>query len=197
MSLFDLLASKPIDVDAVANHLDGLDTAGRIAEIRTIPGRLQGALFEAVEGKNRVGLDHFVPPEVPDGSFIRHYGRNSLPVEPFSDFEKRFARPRKGAKELWAYNHSPVMGLIGAGHFVLRKDTDLDTMVCDYYRVPPVQLDGAPPIRSNSWGLSFFIYRHMVDVMWKVSEHVCIGRVVRNGRVEKQWFMLCRQDVVA
>ncbi|MCO4769487.1 MAG: hypothetical protein KDA24_05605 [Deltaproteobacteria bacterium] len=196
MSLFDLLAAKPIDVDAVAAHLDGLDTAGRIAEIQTIPGRLQGALWAAATGK-AVPVDHFVPAEVPDGTFIRHYGRNSFPIAAFADFEKRFARPRKGAKELWAYNHSPVMGLIGAGHFVLRNDKEHKTTVCDYYRVPPVQLEGAPEVRSNSWGLSFFVYRHMLDVMWQVSKHVTVGRVVRNGYVEQEYFLLVRQEVVA
>jgi len=195
MSLFHLLATKPIDTDAVAAYLDGLDTAGRIEQIRTIPGRLQGALWAAVQGKKKVGVDHFVPPEVPDGTFIRHYGRNSLPM--FNDFEKRFARPRKGAKELWAYNHSPVMGLIGPGHFVLRKDVDLGTHVCDYYRIPPVQLDDAPKLQSNTFGLSFLVYAHMVDVMYGVSDHVSVGRVIKNGRPEGQYFLLCRQDIIS
>lgn len=194
MSLFHLLAHKPIDTDAVAAHLNSLDTQGRIDEIRTIPGRLQGALWKAVEG-NKVVLEDFVPPEVPDGTFIRHFGRNSLPL--FNDFEKRFARPRKDAKEAWAYNHSPAMGLIGPGHFVLRRDLELDTFVCDYYRVPPVQLEDAPKLQSNTFGLSFFVYGHMVDVMWKVSDHVSVGRVVKNGTPEHQYFLLCRQEVVA
>lgn len=195
MNLFELLTHKPIDIDGVATYLDGLDTDGRIAEIRTVPGRLQGALWAAVEGKKKVGVEHFVPSEVPDGTFIRHYGRNSLPM--FNDFEKRFSRPRKGAKELWAYNHSPAMGLVGPGYFVLRKDTELDTHVCDYYRVPPIQPEGGPPVRSNTFGISFFVYAHMVDVMWGVSKHVSVGRVIRRGRPEGQYFLLCRQEVIA
>ena len=195
MNLFEMLTQKPIDIDAVAAHLDALDTDGRIAAMRTIPGRLQGALWHAVQGKRKVGLEHFVPSEVPDGTFLRHYGRNSMPL--FNDFEKRFARPRKDAKELWGYNHSPAMGIVGPGHFVLRKDAEFDTLVCDHYRIPPVQLEDAPPLKSNTWGLSFFVYAHMVDVMWGVSEHVSVGRVVRGGEPQGQYFLLCRQEVIA
>ena len=196
MSLFEMLASKPVDFDALSSHLDSLDSDSRVAQLREIPGRLQRRLFDLAEGKRALTVDHFVPPEVPHKAWIRHYGRNSLPM--FSDFEKRFARPQKDARELWGYNHSPAMGLVGPGYFVLRKGADNPgELDIDYYRVPPVQLDGGPAIKSNTFGLSFFVYGKMVDVMRGVSEHVTVGRAYKFGEATENYFLLCRQEIIA
>jgi len=195
MSLFQMLASKPVDFDTVSSYLDSLDSDARIAELRTIPGRLQQRLFELAEGKRPLSVDHFVPSPVPDKAWIRHYGRNSLPM--FSDFEKRFARPRKGARELWGYNHSPAMGVVGPGYFVLRKGADkAGELDIDYYRTPPAHIEGGPKITSNTFGLSFFVYGKMVDVMRGVSEHVTVGRAYKFGEATNNYFLLCRQEII-
>ena len=194
MQLYEMLAGKPIDFAAVGAYLDSLDTAGRVAEIRTIPGRLQAALFAAAQGKRAVAMEHFVPAQVPAKRFIRHFGRNSLPL--FSDFEKRFALPQKDATELWGYNHSPAMGLVGPGHFVVENGPDPGEVSINYYRIPPVRLDEAPALRSNTSWLSFFVYGNMVDVMRGVSEHVSVGRAIKNHKETNNYFLLCRQDVV-
>jgi hypothetical protein len=195
MSLFDLVAQKPIDIDAVASHLNALDTAGRIAEIRTLNGRLQGALWTALAGKRKAGVDHFVPKDVPDLTFIRHYGRSSAPL--MSDFERRFARPRRDAKELWAFGEPAPREPGRSPHFVLRKDTDRGTHVCDHTRQPPLQVDGAPTLAKDPFGLAGLLGSHRVDVMWVVSDHVTVGRSFDKGVATHDTFLLCRQEVVS
>jgi hypothetical protein len=195
MNLFEMLAQKPIDLPAVAAYLDGLTPEGRVAEMRTIPGRLQAKLWHESTGFRPLTVDHFVPPAVPTRKFVRHYGRNSLPV--FQDFEKRFARPVADAGELWGYNHGPTMGLIGPGHFVLRNGPGDGEMQVDYYRVPPEAVDGAPNIVPNTRGLSILVYAWMVDVMHGVSEHLTVGRAVQRGHASNNYFLLCRQEIKA
>ncbi len=196
MSLFDLLSSKPVDFDGIGSYLDSLDSDARVAELQAIPGRLQARLWELAEGKRPLSIEHFVPEQVPHKTWIRHYGRNSLPM--FSDFEKRFARPRKDARELYGYNHTAMMDVVGPGYFVLRKGADNEgELDIDYYRVPPTEFPGGPKIKSNTFGLSFFVYGKMVDVMRGVSDHVTVGRVYKFGKETTNYFMLCRQEVVA
>ncbi len=195
MSLFEMLASKPVDFVGIGTYLDSLPSDARIRELQTIPGRLQARLWELAEGQRALTIDHFVPANVPHRTWIRHYGRNSLPM--FSDFEKRFARPKKDARELWGYNHGPTMGLVGPGYFIVRKgagnEGELDI---DYYRTPAEQIEGGPKIRSNTFGLSFFVYGKMVDVMRGVSQHVTVGRAYKFGKETGNYFLLCRQEII-
>ncbi len=193
MSLYEMLATKPIDIKGIAKYLDGLTHEERVAEMRTIPGRQMALLWEA-EGKSRkkLSVNSFVPKDVPNCVAVRHIGRNSLPL--FNDFEKRFARPKSDAKELYGYNHSDAMGLVGPGQFVLGKGKAKGEMDVDYYRIPPVRIDGFPKLQKNTFGLSFFVYGNMVDVMRHVSEHITVGRAYKYGDETGNYFLLCRMD---
>jgi hypothetical protein len=193
--LQQMLAIKPIDMDAVRAHLDSLSHDDRVAEIRTIGLRLQRDLFEAADGYMPLDVDHFTPKNVPSKQFVKHYGKNSLPL--FSEFEKHFARPLDGARESWGFNESGefVKTVVGPGWFVTRKGDKDGEVDIDYYRIPGRQIEGAPPLKKNTSGLSFFVYGNMVDVMRKVSDHVTIGNAVKNGKRTDNYFLLSREAV--
>ena len=93
--LKQLLSAEAIDLSAVAGHLDGLPHEERVRQVREVPGSQQRRLFEAVRGWRPLTQEHYVPSTQPDRKFVRHLGKNSLPV--FSHFEKRFARPEPGS----------------------------------------------------------------------------------------------------
>lgn len=191
-TLLDLLSCRPVDMQRVRAHLDALGNEDRIHQVRAVPGRLQRRLYAASQGFMNLDLRSFVPEEVPDGTWVRHYGRNSLPV--LTEFEKRFVRPRKNAEELWGYNFGSTMRLVGPGYFVVREAVHPAEIDIDYYRVPPETPPGGPPVRSNTSVPARFVYGFMVDVMRGVSEHVSAGRAIRRGNRTGNYFLLCRED---
>ncbi len=186
-----LLQASTIDLDAVGAYLDALAHAERVKQVRQVPGGLQSRLFAAAEGSGPLDHDYFVPEDTADQTFVRHYGKNSLPA--FSIFEKRFARPTAGSPVMWGYNHSSMMPLVGPGHFVLRTGPEPGEMHVDYYSVPAERLDGAPPLARNDSGISALVYGHMIDVLRRVSAHVTIGRAVKKGKDTPNYFLLCRE----
>lgn len=186
-----LLQAEPIDLDAIRSHLNGLGHEQRVQEVRQIPGGLQGRLFAAAEGSGELDSSYFVPEDTADGTFVRHYGKNSLPA--FSIFEKRFARPAADSPVMWGFNHSAMMPLVGPGHFVLRTGPEPGEMHVDYYSVPEARLDDAPPLARNDKGISALVYGHMIDVLRRVSAHVTIGRAVKKGQDTGNYFLLCRE----
>jgi hypothetical protein len=186
----ELLQAPSIDLDAVARHLDGLTHEQRVREVRQVGGRAQARLYAACGGRGGLDLDYFVPPHVPDGTIVRHFGKNSLPL--FSSFEKPMARPSNGDRVLWGWNVSPVEALVGPGHFVTRVGPEPGEMYVDYYSVPPERLDGAPALKPNDAGISNIVYGNMIDVMRRVSAHVSIGRAIKKGKETGNYFLLCR-----
>ncbi len=190
-SLSALLSCDPIDLDAVAAHLDGLSHDERVKQVRAVPGGLQKKLFAAAEGYGELDPTYYVPEETPDRTFVRHYGKNSLPL--FSIFEKRFARPEPGSKVMWGFNWGPMMGIVGPGHFVLRSGPGAGEMHVDYYSIPTERLDGAPKLKKNTSGISNFVYGNMIDVVRRVSDHVTIGRAIKKGAETPNYFLLCRE----
>lgn len=178
------------DAEAIAAALDALDPEARIHAARFLNGRDQAQLWERCEGR-RVELDDMVPPELPAGTVVRHFGRNSLPL--FTLFEKRFQRADEG-EALWGYNHQPLMGLTGPGYYVADIEAEWGGLSIDYRRVPPKPLNGGPPVLPNDSGLiSKLVYKGMVDRMRKVSQHVTVGRVFKRGKWENNYFLLCRE----
>ncbi|MCP4871663.1 MAG: hypothetical protein GY898_23380 [Proteobacteria bacterium] len=192
MSTFaDLLKCDPIDMDTVAAHLDALPHDERVKQVRRVGGGLQRKLFAAAQGFKALDHAYYVPEATDDKTFVRHYGKNSLPL--FSIFEKRFARPEPESPVMWGYNHSSMMPLVGPGHFVLRTGPGDGEMHVDYYSTPPERLDGAPKLKANDSGISTLVYGHMIDVMRGVSDHVSIGRAVKKGARTANYFLLCRE----
>lgn len=181
--------SRPLDLPAFSKWLDGLDSDNRIATVRGLSGRQQALLFEAAKGNKLLTLDDFVPPSEGLRQTVIHYGRNSLPG--FSLFEKRFLRPSAGANALWGYNEGAVRPLVGPGYFLATALASGEVFV-DYTHIPPEAPAGWPALKSNSAGLSRFVFHNLQDTLRGVSQHVSIGRAARNGKLMDSWFVLAR-----
>ncbi len=189
-SLTELLAAGSA-IDGIASHLDSLDHEARVREVRSLSRSAVPDLFERAAGRP-VGLDHFVPPEVPTGTPVRHHGINSLPL--FRKFEKRFVRPA-GSGRLWGYNHQAMGFVTGPGYFVVEEAAPGQELAIDYYQVPDGPPPaGWPPVRRNETFPTSLVYGYMKDFMRRVSRHVSVGRAHKKGVPQKAWFVLVRQD---
>lgn len=185
-------ATRPQEI---SERLDALDPGERVAAVRSFGRATQRRLYELVDGFRPLRLEHLVPPNVPDFTQVRHYGRNTLPA--FSLFEKRFCRPH-GADavkpgELYGFNFQAMASLTGPGYFVAREDATRSEVLVDYNFVPAEHPEGWPAIRRNERGLSRFVYGFMIDTVRGVSEHVSIGSAARRGKDMGSWFILCRE----
>ena len=80
---------------------------------------------------------------------------------------------------------------MGPGYYVAYEGPG-DEVLIDYTRVPPTKPEHWPEIRSNKTRLSRFVYADMIDALRAVSNHVTVGRAIRNGKVMDNWFVLCR-----
>jgi hypothetical protein len=192
--LIELIRAPSPDRAEIAAHLDGLAPAARLDAVRSLGGAsLQRRLWETAAGAAPVGIDEIVPPDaLPLREFIYH-GKNSLPA--FTLFQKRFCRPSQpeATGRLWGYNHTDVARFVGPGYFVCHA-VDGPAAAIDYRDVPPERPAAWPAIRANGRGLSYFVYRDMIDYLRRVSEHVLIGSAHRHGKELGNYFMLCRED---
>ena len=195
MSVLELLNSSEVTLDEVEAYFNGLDSAERVVQARTLGPRAQRQLWTLAEG-TELSLEYFVPENAERLDSVRHYGRNTLPV--FKMFEKRFCRPPEGQDSLglWGYNEGSTRPLVGPGYFVCRY-TDGDprgSVVIDYTLEPDGKCDEWPAFKPNGSGLSRFVYHGMQDFMRRVSEHVTIGRAYIKGRESNNYFVLCRES---
>jgi hypothetical protein len=178
------------DLREIRAALDVQSHEERLRAIRSLSGKAQAQLFDAAKGAYKLTLDDIVPPTVAPLHEVPHNGKNSLPA--FSLFAKVFCRPTNNAKELWGYNRSGdiVETFVGPGYYVAYAEGD-EVMV-DYTRTPSGKPESWPPMLSNHARLSRFVYADMVDALRAVSSHVSIGRAIRKGKVQDNWFVLCR-----
>jgi hypothetical protein len=193
--LRDLLDSDTLDMAAVASHLDSLDPAERVVEVRTMGRAHLARLFEAAKGHKPISLNDIVNSNHGVMQERVHYGKNSLPA--FNHFAKVFVRPapQEGA-ELWGYNRAGafVETVVGPGYFVAYPSEVAGEVLVDYLRVPPERLEHWPPILPNSARLSRVVYNGTQDILRGVSEHVTIGRATKGGKPMSAWFALCRDQ---
>ena len=190
MNLNGELSSGRFDLNRVASFLDGADPETRLDAIRSLGGRAQANLFEAVRGVRKLSLEDIVPAHLGAKVEVPHNGKNSLPM--FTHFAKVFTRPSTDSKELWGYNRNSgfIETFVGPGYYVAyEKDGEI---AVDYTRLPEGKLDHWPTILSNESRASRFVYSGMVDMLRGVSRHVTIGRAIRNGKEADNWFVLCR-----
>ncbi len=188
------IAEVPIRPADIARLLDEIESAPRVAAIRSLGRSEQRRLYRGVDGFLPLRLADLVPPDVTDLVPVHHYGKNTLPV--FTHFEKRFCRPHGGDREkpveLYGFNFQTMSPVTGPGYFVAREDPDRPEVWVDYNRLPPEHPEAWPEIRSNERGLGRFVYGFMVDTLRRVSEHVTIGSAARKGKDLGSWFILCR-----
>ncbi|MDX2009620.1 MAG: hypothetical protein SFW67_05500 [Myxococcaceae bacterium] len=188
-----LLDDAAVTPRALAEHLDAVPAAQRLAETLALDASHQARLFDVVQGARRFTLDDLAPATTPPLVGVRHEGRNSLLA--FTRFAKVFAVPDeapKVASERWGFNATSglVTVTVGPGYFVAVQQGD--EVLVDYTRLPPRPLDGAPRVLGNDERLSYFVYNRTRDVVRGVSAHVSIGRAWRGERQLDNWFVLCR-----
>jgi hypothetical protein len=182
-----------IDMAEVAAWLDGQTPTARLAAVRSLTGMAQARLYEAAKGHRKRKLEDLVPAEVEPLREVVHEGKNSLPV--FTTFAKVFCRPKGELQEAWGYNRSGplVERAVGPGYFVAYEGPG-DELLIDYTRLPKTKPSGWPEIIPNHERLSRFVYSGMIDALRAVSTHVSIGRAIKNGKVQDNWFVLTRTD---
>lgn len=190
--IVSLVKADPIDINALAEALDAASHEERLAASRQFTPKIQSRLYEAAEGR-AVTLDYMVPTKEGLKEVI-HHGTNTLPA--FRQFQKRFCRPSEAnAREghAWGYNHNWYWWATAPGYYVSHQDADSGQFIVSYLELPPEKCDAWPPIWSNNAGLGFLVWRGMVDKLWRVSDHVTIGRAFK-GKPMPAWFTLVRED---
>lgn len=200
MDLAALLRDPNTTLAAVADGLEALDHAGRVAAVEgTNLGELT-RLWALAESAPPIDDTHFVLDQ-PALSPVVHDGWNSLPLPRASRrFQKVFARPEPGgAPRIFGYNEGDSRPLIGPGYFQL-VPSDPDKLgrgawVVDYFRVPDSAVPaGWPKVVPNWWGLQVFVYNGTRDYMRRVSPHVSIGKPWARAVELPFCFVLVRRD---
>ncbi len=199
MNLDVLFTDAEVDIERLAEVLDGLGHPGRLDTIRGWNHAHQEQLYEAAQGFKPLTLSHFVPDDVEPMTEVIHWGKNSLPA--FTHFQKRFCKPKDTEGQLWGYNDNREghhQFATGPGYFIVhapeRSDASEGEIDIDYRKLPPGKPDAWPAIKPNEAGISRFIYAGMVDVMRGISQHVSIGRAFKGGAFMDAYFVLCRED---
>lgn len=180
----------------IADYLNGLDHPGRLRAIRSLGPLAQSHLFERAQGFRPLDLGYFVPESHSPLAEVIHHGRNSLPPLPtIRFFQKRFCRPDRetDGPELWGYNEQKLKDITGPGYFVAKPSPEAEVVI-DYFAQPPGKPEAWPEILGNDEKLSRVIYYHTRDYMRGVSDHVSVGRAVKDGVLMNNWFVLCRED---
>ena len=193
--LRELLSNDTPDMAAVASHLDNLDSAERVAEVRTLGRAHLARLFVAAKGHKPISLHDIVSSDCGAMQEQLHHGKNSLPA--FNHFAKVFVRPAaEHGAELWGYNRAGafVETVVGPGYFVAHPHEVVGEVLVDYLRVPPERPEHWPAILPNSARLSKVVYNGTQDILRGVSKHVTIGRATKNGKPMSAWFVLCRDQ---
>jgi hypothetical protein len=180
-------------IDDIAARLDAMTHEERVREVRRMCGKTQAMLWQMADGR-AIGLDHFVPADVPPLTEVIHFGKNSLPV--LSAFEKRFCRPSDDGEQgvLYGYNEGMTRPVVGPGYFVVResKGNSKGDVVLDYYSTPSEKVPAWPAIAVKDAGIPAVVYGFMNDYMRKVSDHVSIGRAFKHHCVTNNYFLLVR-----
>lgn len=186
-----VLLEPELDLERLAEVLDGMGHEGRVHTIRGWEKKQQAKIFEAAKGFRPLNLEHFVPAGTAPLSGVAHDGQNTLPM--FSHFQKVFCRAPNDDAVLWGFNNTSTMGLTGPGYYVARKSDVEGEVAIDYRSIPSDKPAEWPALRPND-GLGALVYGGMIDYMRGISDHVSIGRAEKGGKLMDAWFVLVRKD---
>lgn len=189
-----ILLEPKIDLDRLAEVLDGLGHEGRVHATMTWTRKQKKAIFEAVKGKRPIDFDFLVPASVGPLVEVVHDGHNTMPV--FSHFQKRFTKLENDDVQVAGYNKQSMEVFTGPGYFVVTKGEGEHEgeLVFDYDKVPRNKPPSWPPIRKNDGLIGGIVNGGMVDYLRGISNHVSIGVAFKNGKPRHQWFTLVRRD---
>lgn len=190
-----VLLEPEIDLERLAEVLDGLGHEGRAHAARTWTKQHKARLYEAAKGRRPIELDFVVPASVGPLVEVVHEGHNTLPM--FTRFEKRFVRLPEGEEYAVAgYNEQAWRRFNGPGYFVVTKGEGEHEgeLVLDYTKVPKSRPPSWPEIQKNEGGLAGMVNGGLVDYVRALSTHVSIGTATRHGKDLGQFFTLVRKD---
>lgn len=189
-TLADLLRDANVTQPQLAAHLDALDTATRVQQIRALGKAAQKRLWEACANAPAFTNEQLVAGVAP-GTPVIWAGKNSLPL--FTIFEKRFA---KIGNDIIGYNHQSISWMTGPGYFsAIPSPESAREVRIDYTKEPAATTNlpaGWPPIKPNKAGLSRLIYANLYDYLRHVSKDVVIGYATRLGKPMDSYFVLAK-----
>lgn len=191
-----VLLEPKIDLQRLAEVLDGLGHEGRVHAAHGWSGKRMAAIFEAAKGFLPIDLDFVVPASVGPLVEVIHDGHNDLAM--FSSFQKRFVKLEDEDAKVAGYNHNVgIPALPGPGYFVVRQGEGAHEgeLAIDYRSVPKHKPASWPAIAKNEGLLAGTVYGGMIDYLRRISTHVSIGIATRDEKPRGHWFALVRRDV--
>lgn len=192
-TLKELLNKQNVKLEEVTEHLEKLPHNEKVEQVVSISAKEERILWDvAGQSQKEFSLDYFLPAGAPDYKLFPFEGKNSLPA--FTRFQKVFYKQEDG--KICGYNNQSISWFTGPGYYVVEPSPGkLGPVVIDYTQIPTKKPDALPPIKSNTAGISRFIYGGMQDFLRWVSPDVVIGRATKGGTKEMPaWFVLCRKD---
>ncbi len=188
--ILDLVRATEIDFDALEAALDAATHEERVAATRQWNKKLQRKIYDQAAGRS-VTLDQLVPTEEPLKP-VHHWGWNTV-FPGFHAFQKRFTRPSDRDDVLYGYNENWYKFATTPGYYTAYEDDKTGQVVVDYTRIPEEKPARWPKIRPNWQFLGIVVFYGMKDRLWRVSDHVTIGRAFKKKPMN-QWFTLVRED---
>ena len=188
-----VLLEPKLNLERLAEVLDGLGHEGRYHTIRTWTKHHHEQLFEAAKGFRPLDLDFLVPGTGPLVEVI-HDGHNTLPM--FTIFQKRFVKLEGEAFPVGGYNHQSMAAFTGPGYFgVTKGEGDHEgELVIDYAKIPKEKPASWPELRANDGLIGGMVNGGMIDYLRGLSTHVSIGVAYKDGKPRGQFFALVRRD---
>jgi hypothetical protein len=189
-----VLLEPKIDLDRLAEVLDGLGHEGRVHATRTWSRAQKKGLYEAAKGFRPIDLDFVVPAGAGPLVEVIHQGHNTVPL--FHLFQKRFVKLPNDDAIVWGYNHQSMNAFTGPGYFAVTKGAGdhEGELVIDYARTPKERPPGWPEIAPNDGLIPGIVYGGMTDYLRAISTHVSIGAAYKGNDARDQWFALVRKD---
>jgi hypothetical protein len=187
--LSQMLAGDP-RLGALAGLCDEFNEQERIAAIQLLGGGEMAKLYARAENPGTaVTLDYLVPTE--PGQQVTWVGKNSLPL--FSAFAKIFYRSADGT--VIGRNAGSMEWLVGPGYYTTRiREAATSEFLIDYTLEPAAAPPTWPPVKKNTSGASFFVFRNMHDYLRPVGRNLAIGAAYDgpSGKAKGQYFVLVR-----
>lgn len=186
----EAMVERGATIEEIGAHIDALSGRRKVDEVRALPGRLVGRLFDLSKTAAPLSLADVVPEGTPAGATVTLEGRNSLPA--FSLFRKRVTRTADGL--VFGYNDSPSRLAVGPGYFnvVLADHQHPGELLFEYTEPPPFEPSGWPRYRPNHRGLSIFVYDDVFDFVRRVARGVMVGSAYHHGAKWDKYFVIVR-----
>jgi hypothetical protein len=199
MDVTTLLEPK-VDIERLAEILDGLGHEGRVHTMRTWDKSRMAAIFDACEGRS-ITIEQVVPSGLDAAVEVIHDLRNTLPV--FTNAQKRFTKLESADAGFGVAGYNRQFGVARVsepGYFAVSEGEGehANELVIDYTKsiksgakMPPEW----PAIEPNDQGfLNKIVWGGMIDYLRRVSTHVSIGKATKDGKSIGQYFALVRRD---